>query len=305
MKLKHFFLFPLAVVIGLDAAETEPVKYPGLENLQFVTDVDSVAAGESFVAGLWFQHEEGYHTYWKSPGIVGVPAVVKWEDLPDGVEIGEIQWPAPQKTLMATLTAWGYKSDTCLLMSVKVPKELGGQKSITLKGRLGWMCCATSCHPGWHDFSLTLPVAEAAARDEKWARRFEQSRARFPRPAPEGWRFAAREINGNTIQLEVRSPESIDWSQVYFFCDDNQVDSDEPQRVAELDGEGGAVFTFTRPEFAPQNPASLSGVLHYAEGWPGLDGHPWMIASAPWRGYEGSQTDGQDSNSNEKRGGKP
>ncbi len=294
-----FFSTVLALVIA-GAAETEPVKYPGLKNLQFVTDVNSVAAGESFTAGLWFQHEPDYHTYWKSPGIVGVPAIIKWEDLPEGLEIGEIQWPAPRKTLMATLTAWGYETDTCLLMPVRMPKELGGRKSITLKGRIGWMCCATSCHPGWHDFSLTLPVGDAVESDAKWAEIFEASRARFPRPAPDGWQYSAREIDARTIQLEVRAPEAVDWSRVYFFCDDNQVDSDEPQRVAELTAGGGAVFTFTRPEFAPEAPASLSGVLHSPEGWPGLGGHPWVIASAPWRGYESSQTDGQDSSTDHK-----
>ncbi len=308
MNQKSHFLSPIALVVSALclsstlAAETEPAKYPGLKNLQFVTEADTVVPGETFTAGLWFEHEKGYHTYWKSPGIVGVAAVVKWEDLPDGVEIGEIQGPAPQKTLMATLTAWGYETDTCLLMPITLPKELGDRDSITLKGRIGWMCCATSCHPGWHDFSLTLPVGKSVERDAKWTKRFEESRARFPRPAPEGWEFAAREIDARTIQLEISGPEPIDWTQVYFFCHDNQVDSDEPQLLAVREGGKGAVLTFTRPEFAPENPAELSGVLHYPEGWPGLDGLPWMIASAPWAGYEEDAKNGQDSDTEEKKG---
>lgn len=303
-SLRNFLLVAAVSLVSFSqAAETEPAKYPGLKNLQFVTDANSVVAGESFTAGLWFQHEEGYHTYWKSPGIVGVSAVVKWEDLPEGVEIGEIQWPAPQKTLMATLTAWGYETDTCLLIPVKVPKELGTKKSLTLKGRIGWMCCASSCYPGWHDFSLTLPIGETAKPDAKWAEVFETSRSRFPQPpASSDWSFAAREIDAKTIQLEVSGPEPVDWEEVYFFSYDNQVDSDEPQLVATRDGGKGAVFTFTRPEFAPENPASLAGVLRYEKGWPGLDGLPWMIASAPWKGYVGSSNDGQDSDTEEKEG---
>ena len=279
------------------AAETEPAKYPGLKELRVVADVNAVTPGEDFFVGLWFRHEEGYHTYWKSPGIVGVPAIVDWKNLPKGFSPGEIQWPAPQKTLMASLNAWGYETDTCLLIPIEVPADLRGRKEITLKGRIGWMCCATSCHPGHHDFSMTLPVNQAGKKtiDKKWSAVFDDSRKRFPQAASEGWKFMAEEINADTIQLVIHAPtesEAIDWSKVYFFSDDNQVDSDEPQKISELSGRRGAVFTFSRPDFAPKNPLQLSGVLHYPDGWPNLDHHPWMIASAPWPGYEEPSTDG-------------
>lgn len=309
MKSKYLFFQILPAVMLLasaaQAAETKPAKYPGLKNLQLVTGVDAVVPGQDFTVGLWFQHENAYHTYWKSPGIVGVPAIVKWKDLPEGFEPGEIQWPAPQKTLMATLTAWGYETDTCLLIPMKVPGDLGDRKSVTLQGSIGWMCCATSCHPGSHDFSLTLPVKASAEPDARWREQFEKSRKRFPEAAPEGWTFAAREIDGRTIQLEVRGPDEVDWSKVYFFCYDNQVDSDESQLIAILPDSKGAVFTFARPEFAPKHPAELAGVLRYEKGWPSLKGHPWMIASAPWPGYEGGANDAQDSDTPKDADKKP
>lgn len=273
------------------AAESEPAKYPGLREVRLVTDVEAIRPGDEFTVGLLFRHEEGYHTYWKSPGIVGVHAVIDWKDLPAGFEAGAVQWPAPQTTKMASLTAWGYETDTCLLVPFQAPKNIDGQTEITLRARAGWMCCATSCHPGWHDFELTIPVSQEKSKpvavDEEWRKWFEDSRARFPRPAPEGWNFTARELEKDSIQLVVHAPVSsrVNWLNVYFFSDDNQVDSDEPQTVSELSGMNGCVITFSRPDFAPENPPALSGVLYRPEGWPGIDS-PWMIASAPWKEYQ-------------------
>ena len=274
-----------------------------MKTLQLVTDVNAIRPGEDITVGLWFRHEEGYHTYWKSPGIVGVSAMIQWKDLPEGFEPGEIQWPAPQTTIMATLTAWGYEEDTCLLVPMRVPKDLKGKTEITLKARVGWMCCSKTCHPGWHDFSLTIPVSDPEAKesnlDAKWREQFEISRSRMPLPTPDGWTFSAKEIDKGSIQMVVNAPDksgAVDWSKAYFFADDNQVDSDEPQVIVEKSGPYGAFFTFARPEFAPENPKVLSGVLYHPDGWPALNGHRWMIASAPWPEYEVPNSDGQGSN---------
>ncbi|MCB1077915.1 MAG: hypothetical protein KDM64_08830 [Verrucomicrobiae bacterium] len=281
------------------AAESKAASYPGLRELRLVTDVESIRPGDAFTVGLLFRHEDGYHTYWKSPGIVGVPAVIEWKDLPGGFTPGEIQWPAPQTTKMAQLTAWGYETDTCLLIPFQAPKDLAGKTEITLKARVGWMCCATSCHPGWHDFELKISVSQDGAVpakiDDEWRKVFEDSRSRFPVAAPEGVRFAAEEVSAGSIRLTVTNlsemPE-VDWSSVYFFCDDNQVDSDEPQKVFGLSGVKGAAFTFVRPEFAPKTPKALSGVLFCPTGWPGLNSR-WMIASAPWPGYQVRHAEGE------------
>jgi DsbC/DsbD-like thiol-disulfide interchange protein len=282
------------------AAESAPARYPGLKELRLVTDVEAVRPGDAFTVGLLLRHEPGYHTYWQSPGIVGVPTMIQWKDLPAGVTAGPIQWPAPQTTKMAQLTAWGYETDTCLLVPFQAPADLSGKTEITLKARVGWMCCATSCHPGWHEFALTIPVSQdraaPVAADPEWSEAFAQSRARLPVAAPPGWQFTAREIDPATIQLIVHAPKvgaGLDFSKVQFYSHDNQVDSDEPQLVADLSGLPGAVFTFSRPEFAPENPPALSGVLFHPDGWPGTKSR-WMIASAPWPGYQVRHGEGED-----------
>src|SRR5688572_10915548 len=41
--------------------------------IELVSEVASIQPGSPFYVGLHLKHKEHYHTYWKFPGIVGVP----------------------------------------------------------------------------------------------------------------------------------------------------------------------------------------------------------------------------------------
>ncbi|MGY8639961.1 MAG: protein-disulfide reductase DsbD domain-containing protein [Verrucomicrobiales bacterium] len=275
------------------AAETKPVKKDGLQ-LRLVSDQNMVIPGGIITVGLFLEHEPTYHTYWKAPGIVGVPTQLKWE-LPTGFSAAEIQWPAPQRTKMAQLTAYGYETDTCLLTEITVPKTIEGE-SVTLKVRAGWMCCASACHPDWQDFEFTLPVSKkdsptAAEVDAKWAAEFEKSRALFPKASPAAWQFTAKKAGSEreapidvffTMKGEGELPEGFDLTEVYFFCNDNQVNSDEAQ-IMKIDPDRPRTVSLrlAGTDFGPENAKSLSGVLFYPKGWPGLDSK-WIEVSTSW-----------------------
>ena len=273
------------------ASECEPARYTGVAELQVGTDILAIRPGQAFDVGIFFKHDPKYHTYWKAPGIVGVGATVDWK-LPEGFEIGETRWPAPQKTLMATWIAYGYETDTCLVIPMRAPKTftpemLNDQGELVLKGEIGWMACATTCHPGWHEFEFAIPVADSPGagekRDQKWRKRFENSESRYPKAAPEGWSFEVKSLGEKTIQLTARAPEATkaDWSDVYFFSHDNQVNSHEPQKVEPLKSGAGFQIRLPRAEYGPDDAKILSGVLYRPGGWPGLD-RPWMLAKAAW-----------------------
>lgn len=276
-----FFFLSVGI---LSAAESGPVSKPGLSRLQLVTDASSVHPGESFTVGLLLHHEPGYHTYWKGPGIVGISTFLKW-DLPEGFSAGEIQWPAPQTTIMASLIAYGYETDTCLLTEITVPEKIETD-DITIAVRCGWMACAKSCHPGWHDFSLTIPVnrtGKPEAPNPKWRKVFQTNRKRFPKSPPKDWSFTAAELAGDRITLEIDTAGTMitNADAIYFFSYDNQVDSDKPQKISVSSDEKKIKFELARPEFAPEKVTSLTGVIFHPDGWPGL-GTKWLTLDAPW-----------------------
>ena len=51
----------------------EPVR-EGAVITELVCSKQSIAPGETIDIALRIKHDKGWHTYWKSPGIVGVPA---------------------------------------------------------------------------------------------------------------------------------------------------------------------------------------------------------------------------------------
>jgi thiol:disulfide interchange protein DsbD len=294
------------VIEGAAVAPAEDYR-GGDVSLQLISEVLSIRAGEPFTVGLYIQHGPGYHTYWQNPGVVGVKTTFEW-DLPEGFAAGPVQWPAPQRTKMATLTAYGYEGECVLLIEITPPEELPkDSEQVTLKTKVGWMACATTCHPGWSDFELTLPVAQRTVSEKKirpeWnpqARKlFQAERRKFPEEIA-GWRTATGRVAGGDdksrwLELTVFAPQGKekqwssldDWGDVYFFSHDDQVDSDAPQKQT-LNGDGSLILRMKVSQYAPENPKSLPGVLFRAKGWPSPDAkaekkaHRWMWIDPKW-----------------------
>lgn len=270
---------------GLTALESEPLSRPGIRNVQLVTDIPAIVPGRPFTVGLRLEPMPDHHTYWRGPGIVGVATRIDWT-LPEGFKAGPILWPPPSRVLMAGITAHGFRKPVLLLTEITPPETIDA-KEVILAGRVSWMACAVSCNPGVADLSLNVPVTVEGATgkvDEALAKAFAEARDAAPKAAPADWRFEPRLAAPDRIELIVTVPgiTEAQAKSVEFFCDDMQVDSDEPQAVEVLDP---AVTKFklslSRPEFAPKEPAKLSGVLHCPGGWPGT-GSAHVEISAPW-----------------------
>lgn len=283
-------ILALAVSIDLMGAETDPVEKVGVRSLQLVTDVNSIQAGQPFTAGLVIRHLPGYHTYWKAPGIVGVATSIAW-DLPDGFEVSPMIWPVPELVDMAGYTAYGYQRDVCLLTVISVPDELVGDE-VVLKGRVSYMCCSETCHPSWHDFSLTLPVnrAEEPDVDRKWSGVFEKTREEQPVGSPDSWSIEATD-QGGKILVTVTSGEGrfAAVEEAYFFAENGMVHSDEPQEVKRTDDRKRLDFNLVRSDFGPGDVDEFSALIFHPKGWPGVDS-TWVRVETRLEASDG-QTD--------------
>jgi len=280
----------LTLLIGggrdIIALEGEAKEKPGLKNIQLITDVSAITPGEPFTVALVIDPLPGYHTYWRGPGIVGVATNFDWT-LPDGFTAGEVSWPPPQKVLMAGITAYGYRDRQMLLTVITPPDHIEGDE-VTLRVRIAWMACSTSCNPGVDDFTLTLPVDRSggsAVKDASLAAAFDAVRLSVPPAAQENWTIEARSASADRIELDLIIPgfPAPSAKSVSFYCYDMQVDSDVPQKV-EMLTTGDTVtlrLHLVRPEVAPRSPSHLAGVVHCPDGWPGLDS-PAVEISVPW-----------------------
>jgi DsbC/DsbD-like thiol-disulfide interchange protein len=181
-------------------------------SIELVSEVTSIQPGTPFYVGLHLKHQEHYHTYWKFPGIVGVPTGMAWK-LPVGWKADPIEWPAPERVMMFQIKAQGYHGEVLLPMKITPPKDLAVGGKITLEGKATWMCCGLDCNPGFADLTVTLPVAVGTPTvDAKWVTLFDKARAGMPQPLAGYAATALREGARVTLRLTPQTKKDTDAS---------------------------------------------------------------------------------------------
>ena len=268
MTVQSFFrLLSLALAILPVAAHAQT----GLK-LRLVSEQTAVVPGQPFTVGLWMDHDRGHHTYWRFPGIVGVPTQMMWK-LPKGWKAGELVHPEPERTLMFKIKAQGFDRDVMLRTEITPPADLKIGDSVTLTGAASWMCCGRTCHPASMEVSLTLPVAETAELDPKVHRLLEAERARQERPS-DAWSAEASE-KGERITLVLRpaagariSKGQREADSIIVFTEDGWFDSDKPQTVVRH-SDGSLSITLIKAEtyLGGGPPKTLRAILRNEEGW--------------------------------------
>lgn len=257
-------------------------------SVELVSEVTHIQPGTPFHVGVFIQHEPGFHTYWRQPGIVGVPTSIRW-DLPRGWKGGELEYPEPERVLMFSLKAQGYERDVLLQTRVTPPAKLKPGDTVTLRGKAVWMCCAQSCHPGFKDLALTLPVAAAPPElDPKWQPLFEKERAARPQTSP-AWTATARQLNAGQVELrlapatDAARPLSARLAEkVLFFTGDGWIDSDDPHHI-EFDPatRGLRLLLPVSKGFKDKKPPKrLDALLQLPGGWE-KNGQPRTIQITP------------------------
>jgi DsbC/DsbD-like thiol-disulfide interchange protein len=253
-----------------------PLKRPGL-SLQLVPEVERVIPGQKFALGLILKHDPGYHTYWKQPGIVGLPSRVEWK-LPEGWKAGEVLFPRPERTKMAKWGCWGYEREICLVAEITPSEAIpASTTSVTLEAAYSGMCCAQTCHPTSEKLPLTLAVdhaVQAKPQATSWAPLFAITRQEQPLPPPAGWKITAQRTP-TEISLKLQPPagQSVP-PDVFFFGLDLLIDSHEPQTIAPHP-DGSTTVTGKICEMPAEVP-QLRGWLHSEKGLPGAK-HGWGI----------------------------
>jgi thiol:disulfide interchange protein DsbD len=241
--------------------------------IELICEQSAIVPGMPFTVGLWLVHDRGWHTYWRFPGIVGVPTQLKWK-LPPGWKAGELIYPAPERTHMFKIAAQGFDRDAMLRAEITPPAKLKTGESITLTASASWMCCGTSCQPGWKELSLTLPVAEKSALSPKWHKLLDEERARAERPSDE-WSASAVEKD-RTITLTIkpasakarRAKNQREADRIIAFTEDGWFDTDKPQLIR-LHDDGSLTITLTKAETyaGGKPPKTLRAILRNDAGW--------------------------------------
>ncbi len=241
--------------------------------LQLVPEVTAIVPGESFRVGLYVQHDKGWHTYWRQPGIVGVPTSITWT-LPAGFKVGPLEYPEPESTKMFQIMAQGYERDVLLQTEIEAPTTLKVGGKVILKGKASWMCCGSTCHPDTMGLTLEIPVKAKSKPDKQWHPIFEKERAAYSQPSS-AWTASAEEkglIVTLTLKPKTNSARPFQSNQpapkITFFTEDGWINSDQPQTIS-LNSDGTLNLKLTRAEvfLGIGTPDRLHGIVQREGGW--------------------------------------
>lgn len=214
-------------------AQPGPVQRPHIE-VELVSEVEHVQAGEPFRVGLRMLPEAHWHTYWKNPGDSGLTTEMEWT-LPEGASASSIQWPWPERVPMGHLVNYGYGGEHLLPVTITPPDDLAPGEEVPIEVAAEWLVCEETCVPGEAELSMRLPVrAESAPKNDEVAELFAWADERRPESVDWPARFDA---SGDQLAIQVESdalPDDADWT--VFVGVENVVDHAQPAETAQLEG---------------------------------------------------------------------
>jgi len=267
-------LFVGAATIASGVTKPDYLKH------RLLSEVKTVAPGQTFTVALFLDHDEDFHTYWQNPGTVGLATSLKWE-LPSGFKAGPIQWQPPEKVKMVTYDAHGYNSDATLLVEITAPETLP-EKRVELKAKAVWMVCGPEpkqcCNMGFKNLSLELKTSNSPEWDIAGRAHIAGARQRLPQVL-DGWEHVAKR-EGEKVILTVRNAKRLPVladEGLYFYSEANHFTTLADQRVKVDRNEVSVVLPVA--DYAPDKLGELAGLLFHPKGWPGTNGKKYMPVS--------------------------
>lgn len=249
-----FSFFPLSYIQAQSSEEASLTK--GL-SIEVISNIKNIAPNEPFEIALKIKHDPHFHTYWKNPGVVGMPTSIKWR-LPADFKTSAIQWPYPEVSNMKTYPCYGYERDVLLSTTITPPKELTSP-TIKIEAEVLWMCCADSgCYPGHKTFSLLFPVSEKST-PSKYANEFLLAKETLPKISDVISSKIISEKHAKIINIEIHTTLSP-FIIKHIYNEDAQSSPDLPYTLSKIDNHTYR-YTCTRSEFSPTETSSFPMVI--------------------------------------------
>ena len=116
----------------------------GNVRVRLVADTDHIAPGSDFHLGVRFEIKPGWHIYWRYPGGAGLATDIQWQ-LPEGVQVGDLQWPLPIGfTQSEGIPGYGYEGTVVLASRVHVAPDFDPALAI-VGAEVSWLACKGVC----------------------------------------------------------------------------------------------------------------------------------------------------------------
>ena len=169
-------------------------------DVRLIAATTAVGELETLPLGIEVKLQDGWKTYWRSPGDAGIPPQVDFEGSTN-VASADFRWPAPARFQYYDLETFGYSKE--VVFPIDVALERPGEPA-ALRARVDMLICDDVCIPHTMNVSLDLPGGPAAPSDH--ANLINQYSVRVPGDGSGvGLTFEAAAVSGSNTKplLEV------------------------------------------------------------------------------------------------------
>ena len=163
-------------------------------------------------AGLSITLEKGWKTYWRSPGQVGLPPEIDWEDSTNVLHT-KFYWPTPERFQEFEIENYGYSNKVTFPINI-VLKNPG--KPLSLIANTSILVCKDVCLP--KSFILKLSLSEVEVIDRLSRIELSSSLTTIPIDGPNS-QFKLNSVfidpNKKSLFVEIQSLKNI--NEVHVF----------------------------------------------------------------------------------------
>jgi DsbC/DsbD-like thiol-disulfide interchange protein len=259
MLKKIFQIFLFCVIISLNlVAQTKSNA-----NAKIVVNSYLLNQNQTIPIGILIELENDWHIYWRNPGDSGMPTSIDF-DLPDGVKISEIKWPAPKAFEYDGLASYGYEKRVLLLADLSVTENytLG---SIEITANLKSLICKDVCIPFNNSVSTEIDMANNFKADEQISKLFIDARNNLPE-VKHNIDFSVK-VDDELITLIIQNPEvnPTEIESLYFLPYDNGIFKNSIDHKF-IQNENKTELTVEFDHFRIEEPKEIYGLLVYVFG---------------------------------------
>lgn len=167
-----------------ESADVQAKDHEGKDHpvrARLLVDKDGLRAGDTFRLGVHLAQKTGWHTYWRSPGDIGLPTKIDWT-VPSGATTTPYTFPVPERFDQSGIISYGYDDQVLFFTDVALPAGLAPGE-YTLQAKADWLVCEIMCIPGGAELALPVTVAAADAPEATasgFAPLFDHFAARHP-----------------------------------------------------------------------------------------------------------------------------
>lgn len=159
---------------GAWAAQSEPFESAPV-NARLIVAEEGVAPGAANLsAGLALDLGEGWKTYWRSPGEVGIPPEIDWSESDNLADV-EFLWPAPERFTAFGIENFGYHERVVFPLRLKLERP---GEPVHLAAMVRLLTCSDVCVP--QDFNLSLSLGTGSGIDTEAAAEITAFAERVP-----------------------------------------------------------------------------------------------------------------------------